>query len=268
MKKLRVAIFDLTDCEGCELELVNLREKIAIFSEQTEIINWRLASSNTNTGPFDVTFVEGTPITEGDIETLKQARAQSKLIVGLGSCAVLGGVQGSLTKEEWEKGLIAVYGKDYKTKSKMPRPISYYIDVDYLLPGCPVNTTELAQVLASLLSNKKPVEARFPVCLECKGKENCCLLLQGEPCLGPVTKGGCEAACPSRGLRCWGCFGALRGGNTKALKNFFDEKYGKERTKQLMKIFYANQDEYKELYASDFGLKEKKPTKVKVRIKD
>ena len=75
--------------------------------------------------------------------------------------------------------------------------------------------------------------------------------MSGQPCLGPVTKGGCEAVCPSRGLRCWGCFGALRGGNQAALKNDFEKRFGKERTEQLLGAFYTEQAEYKELYPEE-----------------
>jgi coenzyme F420-reducing hydrogenase gamma subunit len=251
MKKIKIAIFDLTDCEGCELELINLRGKLALISEQTEIANWRFASNNKDQGPFDITFIEGSPITEDDIAGVKRARAISSLIVSLGTCAALGGVQAMLDKKAWQKGLNEVYGKDYKTNSKPPRPLSYYIDVDLNLPGCPVNQNELARFLASVISNKKPTEARYPVCLECKARENECLLLAGEPCLGPVTKGGCEAVCPSRGLRCWGCFGLLSGGNAPALKTNFEKKFGKEETKQILKTFNSNLDDFRALYPEE-----------------
>jgi len=249
--KPKIAIFDMTDCEGCELEFINLREKLTSIAGQTEIANWRMGSTNNDPGPFDVTFIEGTPITEKDIEVVKQARAASRLIVSLGTCADLGGVQSWIGETAWKKGVKLVYGENYKTTSKAPKPISYYIDVDIHLPGCPVNPNEIAEVLGAILAGRKPTEARFPVCLECKAKENECLLLAGKECLGPVTKGGCEAVCPSRGLRCWGCFGALRGGNTRAMKNLLTEKYGKERAEQLLAIFYYQQNEYKELYPKE-----------------
>jgi coenzyme F420-reducing hydrogenase gamma subunit len=251
LKKLKIAVFDMTDCEGCEVVMVGLREKLVHLAGQTIIANWRLASHNTNSGSFDITFIEGSPISETDIEAVKQIRAASKIVIALGSCAVMGGVQAALGPKEWQKSLAEVYGKDYKTKSKSPKPLSYYIDVDYAIPGCPVDASELADFIAAVLANRKPTEIRYPVCLECKARENECLLLEGQPCLGPVTKGGCEAACPSRGLRCWGCFGALRGGNQKALKNNFEKKFGKERTEQLLGAFFTEQTEYKELYPKE-----------------
>jgi hypothetical protein len=171
----------------------------------------------------------------------------------------LGGVQAWLGSGARKQGLKLVYGEKYKSNSHAPKPISYYIDVDIHLPGCPVNQNELADVLGALLAGRTPTEARYPVCLECKARENDCLLLAGEACLGPVTKGGCEAACPSRGLRCWGCFGALRGGNTKAMKKKLEVMFGPERTQQLLAMFYSEQDEYKALYASSPVIPGRKP---------
>ena len=250
-KKLKVAIFDMTDCEGCELTFINLREKLNKLTEYVDFANWRLASSNQNPGPFDITFIEGTPITSSDIELAKQARAVSKIVISFGSCADLGGVQSLIGKTGWENGLPLVYGEKYKTNSKAPKPLSYYIEVDFKLPGCPVSESELESVLGALIVGKNPKEKRFPVCFECKADENTCLLLEGEPCLGPVTKGGCGAACPSKGLRCWGCFGALRGGNQKALKKMLDAKYGKARTEQLFEAFMSQQNEFKEMYPKE-----------------
>ncbi|MDD5693424.1 MAG: hypothetical protein WC437_02190 [Patescibacteria group bacterium] len=250
-QRLKVAIFDLTDCEGCELVLINLREKLALLNEQTDIANWRFAFDNHNLGPFDVSFIEGSPTAEKDIEITKQARAVSKYVVTLGSCAELGGIQATLNNNEWEEGIKEVYGNSYKTKNKAPKPVSYYIDVDYHLPGCPINQNELAQLITSIISEKKPTEYRSPVCLECKARENTCLFLEGEPCLGPITKGGCEAVCPSRGLRCWGCFGPLSGGNHKALKRNFEKQFGKDKTKELLKTFFSQTNEFKELYPKE-----------------
>lgn len=265
-KKPKIAIFDLTDCEGCEIEFINLREKLASLVSQTDIANWRLASDNHDLGPFDITFIEGSPITQADIETVKQARAASKIVITLGSCASLGGIQSSLGSPlAWENGIKDIYGKDYKTKNKAPKPVSYYIDVDLHIPGCPINIEELERFLGALLINKKPTEVRYPVCLECKASENTCLLLDGQPCLGPVTRGGCEAVCPSRGLRCWGCFGALRGGNTQALANLFVEKFGPERTKQLLASFYAHQDEFKSIKVKRSGINSNKQIAAKTR---
>ena len=47
----------------------------------------------------------------------------------------------------------------------------------------------------------------YPVCVDCKQRLNTCLFDLGEVCLGPITKAGCDAVCPSGKTPCLGCRG-------------------------------------------------------------
>lgn len=245
--KIKMAIFDLTDCEGCELQFLALREKLADKGHDFEISNWRLGTSVATQGPFDVTFIEGSPISDADIEIIKQARKVSEEIITLGICADLGGVQAALPESARAKNLAEVYGKKYKSKSKAPKPVSYYIDVDVHLPGCPVSTVELERLLSCLFAGKKFIPAYFPVCLECKEKNNPCIFLDEGFCMGPVTKGGCGAPCPSRGLRCYGCFGPNGDANLTAMKNVTKGKVGEKELDNYLRLFFSQSDVYKGL---------------------
>jgi coenzyme F420-reducing hydrogenase gamma subunit len=80
---INFSIFDLTDCEGCELQFITLREKLVELGHTLNVSNWRLANTHNNSGPFDLTFIEGSPITDADIETVKQLRLISKKVVSL-----------------------------------------------------------------------------------------------------------------------------------------------------------------------------------------
>lgn len=245
-KKIQLAVFDLTDCEGCELQFLALREKLADRGHDFEISNWRLLDDGMNPGPYDVTFIEGAPITEGDIELVKRARAVSKKIITLGTCAVFGGVQAALPEGNREKYLKEIYGPKYKVATKAPRPVSYYIDVDIDLPGCPVNPDELERLLVALFSDKKFEPIHHPVCLDCKLRGNVCLFVEDGFCLGPVTKGGCGAPCPSAGLKCYGCFGPAEGANLEALEKVTEKYHGSENLKNSLELYFRQTDEYKE----------------------
>jgi coenzyme F420-reducing hydrogenase gamma subunit len=61
MNKPKIAIYDFTDCEGCQVEIVSLREKLLTLENRVEIINWRLGQERAESGPFDITIIEGTP---------------------------------------------------------------------------------------------------------------------------------------------------------------------------------------------------------------
>jgi sulfhydrogenase subunit delta len=242
-QKIKIAIFDLTDCEGCELQFLALREKLAHLGHDFEIDNWRLGTSDAHNGPYDVTFIEGSPIAESDIEIVKQARAVSKTIITLGICADLGGVQASIPETARKKNLASIYGAKYTTTSKAPKPISYYIDVDIHLPGCPVSTVELERLLGCLFAGKKFIPAYYPVCLDCKVAGNACLFLDEGYCLGPVTKGGCGAPCPAAGLRCYGCFGPFAQANFGALKNAA-KHMSDSAIDQSLELFMNKSNEY------------------------
>jgi coenzyme F420-reducing hydrogenase gamma subunit len=138
-----------------------------------------------------------------------------------------------------------IYGEKHKVKTKAPRPINYYIDVDAALPGCPVNPDELLRLLAAEFSGKSFTPVTTPVCLDCKLAGNACLFLDEGFCLGPVTTGGCGAPCPKAGLRCYGCFGPLSGSNLNALKDAAKQLSEKE-VESLTALFFSETPEFQD----------------------
>ncbi len=77
--------------------------------------------------------------------------------------------------------------------------------------------------------------------MECKAAENNCYLVDGTLCLGVVTKGGCKAVCPTFGLPCFGCQGAIREANILALEKRMREckgEAGVEELKRRLELFF------------------------------
>ncbi|MFH1551585.1 MAG: hydrogenase, partial [bacterium] len=179
-------------------------------------------------GPFDVAIIEGTPITKEEIDLLKLLRKESKVLIGLGSCATLGGIPGILNKKERYKWYKKIYGDEYKPRGIDALPLTAYVPIDFLIHGCPINGDELVRILEELLSGKTPAYRGYSVCFECKQANNPCRLLDKKPCLGPIIQGGCKAICISSGSSCYGCFGLRKEPNIKALltilQNITDKK--------------------------------------------
>jgi len=241
--KKTIAIFDFTDCEGCEIEFLNLRETLPEFADLFEILDWRLIQDiKMSDDKTDAIFIEGAPIIKDEIETLKILRGKTDNLIALGACACTGGVPGLIDQKNKKKIIEKIYGKNYQPKSINNQPLSAFVKIDYQLPGCPVNPKELKEVLINILNNKKLVPKSYPVCFECKINENLCLLKEKNlPCLGPITRGGCGAICPKNNSACFGCWGPIEDANIEGWKKILQKKGYKDReTEDWIKTIWNN----------------------------
>lgn len=120
------------------------------------------------------------------------------------------------------------------------KSLDQVIDVDYYLPGCPPEPPQIWAVLQVIVGALTQGTALPPagsivgalnvaVCEECPLEKDVksidrfyrpyeivpdpeiCLLEQGLVCMGPATRGGCDALCPQVGMGCRGCYGPLPG---------------------------------------------------------
>ncbi|NJE75335.1 NAD(P)-dependent hydrogenase/sulfhydrogenase 2 subunit delta [Thermococcus sp. ES12] len=232
MDKLKLAVFELTDCGGCALNMLFLYERLFDLLEFYEITEFHMATSLKVENHYDVALVTGTVSTQRDLNLLKEARNHSDYLIALGTCATHGSVQASVELPIREK-LKAVYGDEGNPMRALDsKPVVEYVAVDFALPGCPYDKNEVYQVLLDIAKDVEPVKKDYPVCLECKLNEyECVLVKKGLPCLGPITYGGCNAVCVRSGLGCIGCRGPLPGevnpaGEYEILKELgYDDKY-------------------------------------------
>ncbi|MFH1978849.1 MAG: hypothetical protein ABII97_00455 [Patescibacteria group bacterium] len=238
MKLPKIAIYDFTDCEGCEVQLVSLREKLLALEKQIDIIDWRLGQEKKSKGPFFATIIEGTPVTQDEINTLKQLRKDSKFLVALGACASIAGIPGIMNKKDRKEWYEKIYGAEYKPKGIDSLPLSAYVDVDFSIHGCPVDQNEVVRIFEELLAGKIPQYRNYAVCFECKLAGNKCRIVEEKkPCLGPITQGGCGAVCVTSGSPCYGCFGKRDGANTEALKKALREFASEEEIERYFTMF-------------------------------
>ena len=161
---------------------------------------------------------------EQDEERLHRIREQAGLVVALGACAHIAGVNALKNLHPLEDVRRWVYGDKadwYDTYAA--RPISAMIEVDAVIPGCPIDQEEFVRVVKAVLVGKKPPIPDYPVCVECKKKGNVCVYELGRTCLGPITRAGCDAICPSYGAGCEGCRGLIPKPNENAMKDVLAE---------------------------------------------
>ena len=89
--KPRVAFFDFTGCEGCQLEVLNFNLEIVDLITAVDIVEFREASSD-HSDNYDIAFIEGSITTEKDIARIQDIRSKAKILIALGACACTGGV--------------------------------------------------------------------------------------------------------------------------------------------------------------------------------
>jgi len=135
----------------------------------------------------------------------------------LGTCAAWGGVAALRNGEDRELMRQQVYGQSpVAVETFDPLPLWSLVLVDAAVTGCPPEKEELLTLLAGLTRGALPVENDYPVCTECQMRENLCLLTERDMlCLGPLTRGGCHARCPTLSAPCEGCRGPVPEANVK-----------------------------------------------------
>ncbi len=114
------------------------------------------------------------------------------------------------------------------------KALDQVVDVDYYLPGCPPHPNLIVEAVQAIARGNLPPKGSVlapdkSVCDECpRVKEEKkipeikrivdfepdpekCLLEQGIICMGPATRGGCEASCLAANMPCTGCGGPCPG---------------------------------------------------------
>ncbi len=221
-EKPKVAVYKFTGCAGCQMELLRLEDELLDIVDKVDIVYFMMAQSSVSLGPYDVCFVEGSVSTPRELEELKLIRSASKTLVAFGDCAISGcipSIRNSMSQSEAES---LVYEDTTPIHSFRLHGIGEYVPVEVNLPGCPPHRDLIHETITAALQGILPDIKQFPVCIECKLRENPCLLTSlKKACMGPVTKAGCGAICPTYGRECEGCYGPMSDANAEELAKVF-----------------------------------------------
>ena len=268
--KPKFAMYWAAGCGGCEIAVLNIHEKILDVDANFDIAFWPVVMDakykDVEALPDEaltLTLFNG-GIRNSENEALAELlRRKSKILVAFGSCACEGCIPGLANLSSPKELFDAVYASDSTENPDGIRPqakwtvpegelelpefypvlktLDQVVPVDYYMPGCPPESTQIAAVIELIIKALKG-EAELPppgstigvgattVCEECTRTRNVkkikaftriqdlehvdpelCLLEQGIPCNGPATRGGCGALCPLAGAQCIGCYGPAEG---------------------------------------------------------
>lgn len=217
--KPKVAVHKFTSCDGCQLAFLNAGEALLTLSKLVEFVHFAEAGPVDPEAQVDIAFIEGSVSTAHDIERIQRIRHNSRYLITIGACATAGGLQALRNYTDAGQWTAAIYAQaDYIDSLSTSTPIRDHVKVDLELWGCPINSHQVMRVIRDLLFDVQPHIAQEKVCLECKRRQQVCVMVtQGAPCMGPVTQTGCGAICPRVGRACYACFGPAENSNTDSL---------------------------------------------------
>ena len=250
----RLAVWKFASCDGCQLSLLDCEDELLALGDAVEIAHFSEFTRAALDGPYDLSLVEGSISTPADLARIKEVRAASRSLVTIGACATSGGIQALRNFTSAGAYVSTVYAHpEYVETLATSTPIADHVPVDFELHGCPVDRHELLEVISARLAGRRPVVAGHSVCEQCKSRGITCLLVAAAtPCLGPVTRAGCNALCPAVGRGCYGCFGPSETANVGALSRRLGTLGVAPRTRaQLFATFNANAPGFREAHVGD-----------------
>jgi len=201
MTKPKIAVHKFSSCDGCQLAFLNLGEDLLTLSSQVEIVHFAEAGPVDEDTPVEVSFVEGSMATPDDLSRSEHIRRNSRYLISIGACATSGGIQALRNMADTGQWVAAIYTSPEHIHSlDESTAIARHVKVDFELWGCPVNQQQILATVRALLSGVLPSPQHDSLCQECKRQQKSYVMVtNGKPLLGPVTRNGCGALCPSVG---------------------------------------------------------------------
>jgi coenzyme F420-reducing hydrogenase gamma subunit len=217
-RRPRLGVVKFASCDGCQLTLLDLEDELLAIAERFEIVEFAEATSRRSSGPYDILLVEGSISTPEQAREIVRLRRQATMLVTIGACATAGGIQALRNWTDHDAMRAAVYPEpQYIASLAKVTPVSEHVAVDAELRGCPIAPGQLLELLTALTVGRRPQLPDESVCVECKRRGVVCVMVaRGVPCLGPVTRTGCGALCPTYARGCYGCFGPREAANARS----------------------------------------------------
>jgi NAD-reducing hydrogenase small subunit len=167
MSKPVIATASLAGCFGCHMSILDIDERILDLIELVEFNKSPVDDIKTFTKPVDVGIIEGGCCNSENVEVLRAFRENSKVLISLGECAIMGGLpamrNGIPIRECLEEAYLRCPTIDPADAKIIPNdpelpiildrvyPLHEIVKVDAFLPGCPPRADLIWKALTSLL---------------------------------------------------------------------------------------------------------------------
>jgi sulfhydrogenase subunit delta len=144
--KPRVAFFDFTSCEGCQLTVVDSLQYHPELLEVIDIVEFREASSDRSaiTRSPSLKAPAPGPATKSRLHTIRET---ADIVVAWAPAPISAASTPSATGKIWRTCATTSMAKAEWYETYEPRPISKVIAVDVVVPGCPISGAEFVRVV-------------------------------------------------------------------------------------------------------------------------
>ena len=163
--KARLATVWLGGCSGCHMSFLDLDEWLFDLADVADVVYSPIMDTKEYPAGVDIVLVEGAVTNSDNLEMAHQLRANSRVVVSFGDCAVTGNVT-ALRNPFGEPAamLERVYVKAPDRHGVLPdaagivpdllpqaQPLHQVIEVDVYLPGCPPSAERIKAAVQQLL---------------------------------------------------------------------------------------------------------------------
>ncbi|TKJ29915.1 MAG: oxidoreductase [Chloroflexi bacterium B3_Chlor] len=202
--KPKVAFYWAASCGGCEIAVLEIREKILDLVQAVDIVFWPVAMDikykdveAMEDGGIDVCFFNGAIRNTENEHMARLLRAKSRTLVAYGSCAHEGCIPGLANLSDREAIFDVVYKDTASTENgddlvpqtrhefaegEVELPVFYNsvktlgqtVPVDYFVPGCPPQADQTWAVFEAFVKGELPAPGSVigagekTVCDECE----------------------------------------------------------------------------------------------------
>jgi NAD-reducing hydrogenase small subunit len=164
-RRLRIATAWLGGCSGCHMSFLDLDEVLFDLAEKADLVFGPLTDVKEFPPDVDVTLVEGAVANQDNVELAKAVRANTRVVVSFGDCAVTGNVT-SLRNALGDPAELVrrVYVEHPDIRGAMPTDVvpallpyvealHEVIPIDVYMPGCPPSADRIKATLLALLDS-------------------------------------------------------------------------------------------------------------------
>lgn len=175
--KFKFAMYWAGSCGGCEIAVLEIKDKIIEFAQNYDVVFWPVAADfkykdveGYDDGSIDLCLFNGCIRNSENEYVANLLRRKSKVLVAFGACAVMGGIPGLANETDAAdiKQLVYIDQPSIDNPDKVlpqeryavpegelelphlydtVKTLDQTVDVDYYMPGCPPEGHQIAAVL-------------------------------------------------------------------------------------------------------------------------